>query len=130
VLFGDPSQRNDTSYIHGNWNNTGNGLFYRPDTSACEALGSRIRAYCDAGDPFCDLGPYFNGTAHTKYIQNYGDEVAQFVVDKYRNGATSGKRASATSSATASPTPNNGAVRSRSMSVFPLAGFLLFYLSL
>lgn len=105
-------------------------MFYRPDISHCEALGSRIRSYCDAGDPFCDLGEHFNGTAHKKYIQNYGDEVAKFVVDKYKNGATSSNGASATASSTASPTPTNGAVRSRSMSVLTFAGLLSFYLSL
>lgn len=116
VLFGDPTQRNDTSYNHGTWTNTGNGVFYRADASACNALGSRIRTYCDAGDPFCDLGPHFNATAHTKYIENYGEEVAQFVVGQYKNGATV--------SGTASPSPTNGAIRSRTMSVFPLAGLL------
>lgn len=132
VLFGDPSQRNDTSYNHGTWKNTGNGMFYRSDTSACEALGSRIRAYCDAGDPFCDLGPLFNGTAHGNYVENYGDEVIKFVVGQYKNGTVSGSATSATASgsSTSSPTPTNGAIGSRSMSVFPLAGLLLFYFSL
>ncbi|KAJ5103463.1 hypothetical protein N7532_003992 [Penicillium argentinense] len=129
VLFGDPSQRNDTSYNYGSWNNTGNGMFYRADTSACEALGSRIRAYCDAGDPFCDLGKFINGTAHKKYIDNYGEEVAQFVVGKYKNGSSSVNGSSSTTSSSTS-TPTNGSVGFHSMSVFPFAGFLLLYLFL
>lgn len=132
VLFGDPSQRNDTSYNYGTWNNSGNGMFYRHDTSACEALGSRIRAYCDAGDPFCDVGSFVNATAHGRYIQHYGKEVIQYVVGQYKNGTTSGTATSAaisgTSSPTSSPSPSpafNGAMGSRPMSVFPLVGLVL-----
>lgn len=114
VLFGDTTQRSEASYNHGTWNNTGNGVFYRYDTSACNALGNRIRAYCDAGDPFCDVGPFFDVNAHLQYIQRYGKEVVQFVVGQYKNGTTSGSTASATASST-SPTPTNGAVGSRSI---------------
>lgn len=132
VLFGDPSQRNNTSYNHGSWNNTGNGMFYRPDTSACDALGKRIRAYCDAGDPFCDLGTFFDADAHGQYVQKYGKEVVQYVVGQYKNGTTSATTSGTMTSAaisgtssTSSPTPTNGAVGARSMSVFPLVGLIL-----
>ncbi|KAL1880119.1 hypothetical protein Daus18300_001482 [Diaporthe australafricana] len=87
VLFGDPTHRSDASYNHGN--STGSGMFWRHDFSACEALGSRIRSYCDSGDPFCSVGPEANALTHVTYLDRYSTDVAQFVVDQYHNGSAS-----------------------------------------
>ncbi|CAM1510935.1 Fc.00g084480.m01.CDS01 [Cosmosporella sp. VM-42] len=112
VLFGDPTSRNDTSYTYGTWNNTGNGIFYRSDTSACEAYGDRIRSYCGAGDPFCDVGDFIDPVVHLKYIQNYGEEIAKYVVQQY-NGGDSGDSSDSddetSPTSTPSSTPPNGA---------------------
>lgn len=106
VLFGDPSQTN-TSFSRGNWTNTGNGMFYRPNTTACEALGKRIRAYCHAGDPFCDVGDYVDAPAHVQYRQHYGDEVVKYVVDMY-NSWGSDDDGSETGSSSPTETPGTG----------------------
>lgn len=87
VLFGDPTHRDDAPYNYGN--STGSGDFWRHDISPCEALGSRIRSYCDAGDPFCDVNYEPDIYTHLKYIERYGVEVAQFVVGQYNNGGAS-----------------------------------------
>lgn len=87
-------------------NGTGNGLFWRGDLSACEAMGSRIRSYCTAGDPFCDIGnPLLtDAIAHLTYIEDYGEEVVTYVVEQYKNGGlsngSSGQDSAATSAAT------------------------------
>lgn len=87
ILFGDPVHRADASYNYGN--STGSGIFWRPDISACEALGSRIRAYCDTGDQFCSVGPEVDAYVHGTYLDRYADDVARFVVDQYNNGGVS-----------------------------------------
>jgi hypothetical protein len=86
-MFGDPTFTNNSTYNHGTYNNTGNGIFYREDTDKCqEWLGSRVRSYCDAGDPFCDVGPYVDVSIHTEYLGNYAEEVVDFVVSQFENG--------------------------------------------
>jgi len=51
-------------------------------------MGSRIRSYCTAGDPFCDVGNPVNtnAEAHLTYVEDYGEEVVAYVVEQYRNG--------------------------------------------
>lgn len=107
VLFGDPSQTN-TTFSRGNWTNTGIGMFYRQNTTTCEALGKRIRAYCHAGDPFCDVGDYVDAPAHVQYRQNYGEEVVEYVLDMYNNWGT-GDEGSETESSSPTETPGAGA---------------------
>lgn len=84
VLFGDPSHRGDAKYNHGN--STGSGIFWRHDISACEAMGSRVRSYCDSGDPYCSVGPEVDASTHVTYLQRHSLEIARFVVDQYNNG--------------------------------------------
>lgn len=62
-----------------------------------------MRSYCDTGDVFCDLGT--DGEVHRLYITNYGDDVANFVVQKYndmmsKTTATASTTASGSASAT------------------------------
>lgn len=87
VLFGDPSHRGDATYNYGN--STGSGLFWRHDISACEAMGSRIRSYCDSGDQFCSVGTEVGALTHVTYLQRYSSDIARFVVDQYNKGGAS-----------------------------------------
>lgn len=102
VLFGDPSHRGDATYNHGN--GTGSGIFWRHDISACEAMRSRIRSYCDSGDPYCSVGPEVDPTTHVTYLQRHNSDVARFVVDQYNNGGASNE------SDVANPSPTTGSV--------------------
>lgn len=102
VLFGDPSHRGDATFNHGN--STGSGMFWRHDISACEAMGSRIRSYCDSGDPFCSVGPESDGLTHVTYLQRHSSDIARFVVDQYNNGGGSN------TSDAANPSPTIGHV--------------------
>ena len=54
-------------------------------------MGSRIRSYCTAGDPFCDVGNPVNANAeaHLTYVEDYGEEVVAYVVEQYSNGGLS-----------------------------------------
>lgn len=102
VLFGDPSHRGDARYNHGD--STGSGIFWRHDISACEAMGSRIRSYCDSGDPYCSVGPQADASTHVTYLQRYSIEIAQFVVRQYNNGGASNEWD------VANPSPTTGLV--------------------
>ena len=88
MLFGDTTHRSESSYNYGD--STGSGVFWRADSESCESYGNRIRSYCTAGDPFCDVGPNLNGTAHLTYVTDYGEEVAEYVVRQYENGGEAG----------------------------------------
>lgn len=83
-------------------------MFYREDITACEALGKRIRAYCDAGDPFCDVGELVDQMAHLEYVQRYSEEIVEFVVEQYRNGGESGNSTSGTENPASTPAPESG----------------------
>lgn len=87
MLFGDPSHTVNSPYAFGN-STGGSGIFHRGNISACEALGSRLRSYCDAGDPYCDEGGAapVSLTTHVSYVIAHGVEVAKVVVDQFRNG--------------------------------------------
>lgn len=54
-------------------------------------MGSRIRSYCTAGDPICDVGNPINtdAEAHLTYVDDYGEEVIAYVVEQYRNNGLS-----------------------------------------
>jgi hypothetical protein len=68
-------------------------------------MGSRIRSYCTAGDPFCDVGnPLLtDANAHLTYVEDYGEGVISYVVEQYKNGGlsngSSGQDSAATSTA-------------------------------
>lgn len=64
--------------------------------SACDAYGDRIRSYCTAGDPFCDVGDELSGPAHVSYIADYGEELAGYVLEQYQNGGEAGAGRNAT----------------------------------
>lgn len=53
-------------------------------------------SYCDTGDKFCDSGQ--NDTVHGHYVQEYGNAIASFVVDKYNQAKDGNGGSSKTSS--------------------------------
>ena len=74
---------------------TGSGIFWRADSHVCESYGDLIRSYCTAGDPFCDVGPNLNATAHLTYVADYGAEVVDYVVRQNHNGGEDGAESDA-----------------------------------
>ncbi|KAJ4258074.1 hypothetical protein NW762_008214 [Fusarium torreyae] len=117
VLFGDTTHRDDAPYNYGN--STGSGIFWRSDISGCKALGSRIRSYCTAGDPFCAVGKDVNIDSHLTYIEEYGAEVVDYVVDQYKNGGNKSEDSTNSPSSTAVP-ENMGT------NIIPSSVFVLF----
>ncbi|KAJ5115839.1 hypothetical protein N7456_000187 [Penicillium angulare] len=110
VLFGDPSRSNSTSFSnYGTWNQSGNGLFYRNDWTACETLGNRIRSYCDATDIMCDIGPLASVAVHEGYLKAYGQEVVKLVVQQYANFSNSGSQSDNASNSSSIDTPSSSA---------------------
>lgn len=93
VLFGDTTHRSESAYNRGD--STGSGIFWRADSDVCESYGDRIRSYCTAGDPFCDVGPNLNATAHLTYVTDYSAEVVDYVVRQYQNGGEEGAESDA-----------------------------------
>lgn len=79
-------------------------VFYRnPDNNTCEDLGSRVRSYCDTGDVFCDVGSDPVEEAHGLYIENYKDELLEFVIGQYNQD---GEQGDGSDSPEASSTPS------------------------
>ena len=80
VSFGDPRHVVNQSFDRGS--SLRNGLFPRTSTQL-QVLGgfaSKIQAYCDALDTFCDSG--FSTTVHLTYLERYQTTAAQFVLGK------------------------------------------------
>ncbi|KAF7546984.1 hypothetical protein G7Z17_g8041 [Cylindrodendrum hubeiense] len=111
IVFGDPSHVAEAPYNRGT--SQKNGVFPRQNITLCEDNYTGImRSYCDTGDTFCDLGD--DGEVHRLYISNYGDDIANFVVDKYddmmrKTTATASGTASASASASATDDSDNAA---------------------
>ncbi|KAH7161755.1 cutinase-domain-containing protein [Dactylonectria macrodidyma] len=120
VVFGDTTHRDDAPYNHGN--STGQGIFWRADISSCEALGDRIRSYCSAGDPFCDVGDLVIPRTHLTYIQDYGVEVAAYVVEQFESGDDA---VESSSESTPTPVPENFATGMMPKPVLAMAVCLL-----
>ncbi|KAK8052232.1 hypothetical protein PG993_003617 [Apiospora rasikravindrae] len=82
LFFGDvrhtPSQSYNTgsapSSAKGIWPRTGSGL------SALNAFSSKLRSWCDAGDPACASGN--DGQVHTGYFEKYVPEAAAWAKTK------------------------------------------------
>ncbi|KAI1844223.1 hypothetical protein JX266_009514 [Neoarthrinium moseri] len=125
VLFGDTTHRKDASYNRGN--STGSGIYWRADISACEGLGNRIRSYCDAGDPFCDVNMEPKGNPHLEYVYHYGNEVVEYVIEQYKSGSSnsSGTNVGSPSSPTHAPIQISGANGILSVPVSAIAIVLL-----
>ena len=80
VSFGDPRHVVNQSFDLGT--SRRNGLF--PRTSAqlgvLAGLSSKLQAYCDSADEFCDSGTSLN--VHLTYLNRYQNAAAQFVLGK------------------------------------------------
>lgn len=115
ILMGDPSfVTNETFHVG---NATKNGIFPRRDVAnfGIDSLASRTRTYCDFDDPYCASGNFSTGLhVHLGYIQEYGDQAVDFVVEQIRafraNGTStkSGEASVGTSSTSASPAAYTG----------------------
>ncbi|KAH7017477.1 cutinase-domain-containing protein [Ilyonectria destructans] len=100
IVFGDPTHVAEAPYNRGT--SQKNGVWPRENITVCEDNYTGImRSYCDTGDVFCDLGT--DGEVHRLYITNYGDDVANFVVQKYKDMMS---KTTATASGTASGSPS------------------------
>ncbi|KAI6779323.1 Acetylxylan esterase-like protein [Emericellopsis cladophorae] len=106
VLFGDPSHVANATYNRGTADS--DGLFPRRDQDECEKLGSRIVSYCDEGDEYCDLSGERDYDVHGEYVQRYGDEVVDFVVDRYQSVASGTDSSTSVTTPTPTPTPTSG----------------------
>lgn len=80
ATFGDPRHVPGQAFDLGT--STRNGLF--PRTAAqlqvLAGFASRIQAYCDSGDEFCDSG--FSLQVHLTYLNRYQNAAANFVLGK------------------------------------------------
>ena len=80
IQFGDPRHVVNQPFNVGT--SRRNGLFPRSSTQL-QALGryaSRIQAYCDSGDRFCDSG--LSLQVHLTYLDRYQNAASQFVLGR------------------------------------------------
>lgn len=96
TIMGDPSINITDNAFHVG-NSTRSGLFARfaNSSSVLNGIESNIQSYCDALDPYCaSAGNFDNISVHTGYVQEYGRDAADFVVQKIKdwhgNNETSG----------------------------------------
>ncbi|HET9619855.1 MAG TPA: cutinase family protein [Kofleriaceae bacterium] len=80
ISFGDPRHVVNQSFDLGT--SRRNGLFPRTagQLQALAGFASKINAYCDANDEFCDSGLSLN--VHLTYLDRYQNAAAQFVLGK------------------------------------------------
>lgn len=71
-------------------------VFPRTDTSACDAVKSRIASYCNANDTFCDSGSSLE--VHLSYVQDNGTSAVDFIVKQVKSGSSSSSSASSNTS--------------------------------
>jgi len=80
ATFGDPRHVPNQSFDLGTA--TRNGRFPRSQTqlNVLAGFASRIAAWCDSNDTFCDSGNSVN--VHTSYLNRYQNAAASFVLGK------------------------------------------------
>ncbi len=86
-------------------------IFARQNASACGVYSSKMRSWCDTGDPFCDSGNL--SKVHTSYFFNYTTDAVNFVVSKFNATQASGGNGNSTSKTTtaaSSPSPTGNGV--------------------
>ncbi|KAJ0118611.1 hypothetical protein J7T55_012863 [Diaporthe amygdali] len=87
VLMGDPSFVKGLAWDRGNASNV--SFFPRLDNAACLPVAEKMISYCDSGDYFCDNGTSADAlTIHESYVQVYGVDAAEYVVDKVQECST------------------------------------------
>ncbi|KHN98641.1 Cutinase [Metarhizium album ARSEF 1941] len=100
TVFGDPTHIANVSYDRGTSKN--NGLFPRKNSANCEKYASKMASWCDTGDVYCDLGD--DRAVHGQYIEKYGREIIQFIVDKYKGKSGDNSTSVTTGVPTGAPT--------------------------
>ncbi|KLJ13405.1 hypothetical protein EMPG_11657 [Blastomyces silverae] len=75
VFMADPRHVPGKSFDVGT--STRNGLLPRPDSESCDEFASRMRSYCDSGDPVCDSG--FEQEVHRGVVEKYRADAVGFV---------------------------------------------------
>jgi hypothetical protein len=80
ATFGDPRHVTNQAFDLGT--SRRNGLFPRSSTqlNVLSGFASRISAWCDSNDTFCDSG--FSNQVHLTYLDRYQTAAAQFVLGK------------------------------------------------
>lgn len=80
ATFGDPRHVVGQAFDLGT--STRNGLFPRTATQlqVLAGMASKIQAYCDSGDEFCDSGTSLQ--VHLTYLNRYQNAAASFVLGK------------------------------------------------
>jgi len=81
VVMGDPSFNTTESAFHVG-NATQHGLFPRQNVPLFMQtdLSSRVRSYCDAGDPYCAGGNFSQVIIHLTYLNRYQSDAVAFII--------------------------------------------------
>lgn len=80
-------------------------IFPQTNTSLCTKYDDRLVSYCNTGDVYCDSGN--NRTVHGLYEHYFGDEVVDYIVDKYEKAEAAATSAAPTNSGSGSGGPSN-----------------------
>ncbi|RGP74882.1 hypothetical protein FLONG3_5994 [Fusarium longipes] len=75
VSMGDPSTTQGQAFHVGNSEGDGN-------PNGCQYVSSKTISFCDAGDPFCEVGGHDLST-HMRYVSEYGRTAADFAVSMF-----------------------------------------------
>ncbi|KKZ62782.1 hypothetical protein EMCG_02893 [[Emmonsia] crescens] len=75
IFMADPRHVPGKSFNVGS--STRSGLFPRPDSEGCDHYASRMKSYCDSGDPVCDSG--FVQDVHRAVVEKYRADAVAFV---------------------------------------------------
>lgn len=116
ITMGDPSMNVTDNAFHVG-SSTQPGIFERfvNASMVLDGIGARMRYYCDAGDTYCaSAGNFDNILVHLSYVQEYGEDAAQFVEQKiseyYANASgNENETASGDGSGSGSATESTGA---------------------
>jgi len=86
VVMGDPSFNTTESAFHVG-NATIHGLFPRQnvDLFMQTDLASRVRSYCDAGDPYCAGGNFSQVIIHLTYLNRYQTDAVNFILGEIKD---------------------------------------------
>ncbi|KAL2385551.1 hypothetical protein RJZ90_001291 [Blastomyces dermatitidis] len=80
IFMADPRHVPGKSFDVGTSTRNGNivQLLPRPDSESCDEFASRMRSYCDSGDPVCDSG--FDREVHRAVVEKYRANAVAFVI--------------------------------------------------
>ncbi|KAH8889472.1 cutinase-domain-containing protein [Thozetella sp. PMI_491] len=112
ALIGDPTHLANEGGNRGT--STNDGIFSRKNTTICDEYDDFTASWCDTGDPYCDHGN--SPTVHGSYIGTYGNDIVQFIVDKYGKSSSQNgsERTTSTTTITSASQTSTGAPTSTS----------------